>query len=283
MKRIGLIDYYISEWHANNYPAWIARLNTELGTAFAVSYAWAEKDVSPVDGVTTAAWCEKNNITPCADIAEICEKSDMLIILAPSNPETHLRYAQAVLPYGKPTYIDKTFAPDLATAKEIVQLSRQYNTPFFSTSALRYASELAGFAGQPYLMLTGGGGNLPEYIIHLAEMVICLQPAAAERVTVVKQGQQRICHIDHAGGAKTTLLYSPALGYSITGEATDGSAKHAAVTSRFFDGLMKDILQFFTDSSKLPVANEDTLAVMRLRDAILAADRVPGQTVALEK
>ena len=23
MKTIGFIDYYLDEWHANNYPAWI--------------------------------------------------------------------------------------------------------------------------------------------------------------------------------------------------------------------------------------------------------------------
>ncbi|MBQ8350461.1 MAG: hypothetical protein IJY20_00250 [Clostridia bacterium] len=279
MKHIGLIDYYISEWHANNYPAWITRLNADLGTDFTVSYAWAEREISPVDGVDTATWCEKNGITQCASIAEVCEKSDALIILAPSDPDTHLRYAQAVLPYGKPTYIDKTFAPDTATAEEIMRLSAQYHTPFFSTSALRYADALKEFSAPKQLMISGGGSNLPEYVIHLVEMVICLQPEAAKTVTVVRQGNQRICHIDHEGGAKTTLLYSPALGYAITGEDASSNAKHATVGGGFFDGLMADILRFFTDCSKTPVPNEQTLAVMRLRDAILAADQTPGSTV----
>jgi hypothetical protein len=279
MKHIGLIDYYISEWHANNYPAWITRLNGELGTDFTVSYAWAERDVSPVDGVDTATWCKTNGITQCASIAEVCEKSDALIILAPSDPDTHLRYAQAVLPYGKPTYIDKTFAPDTATAEAIMHLSEQYHAPFFSTSALRYADALKEFAAPKNLIITGGGSNLPEYIIHMVEMVICLQKAAAKAVTVVRQGNQRICHIDHEGDAKTTLLYSPAFGYTVTGESADGSAKNATVGGGFFDGLMADILRFFTDSSKTPVPNEQTLAVMRLRDAILAADQTPGNTV----
>ena len=281
MKHIGLIDYYISEWHANNYPAWITRINGELGTDFTVSYAWAERDVSPVDGVDTATWCRTNGITQCKSIAEVCEKSDALIILAPSDPETHLRYAQAVLPYGKPTYIDKTFAPDLATAEEIMRLSAQYGTPFFSTSALRYADALKEFSAPRHLMITGGGSNLPEYVIHLVEMVVCLQKAPAESVTVLRQGNQRICHIEHAEGARTTLLYSPALGYAITGEGADDSAKHAAVGGGFFDGLMADILRFFADSSQTPVPNEQTLAVMRLRDAILAADQTPGSRVAL--
>ena len=29
MGKIGFIDYYISEWHANNYPAWLKQANEE--------------------------------------------------------------------------------------------------------------------------------------------------------------------------------------------------------------------------------------------------------------
>ena len=119
MKKIGFIDYYISEWHANNYPKWISEASERLGEDFKVSYAWAELDVSPVDGVTTDEWCEKFGAEKCETLAELCEKSDVILLLAPSNPEKHLQYAKAVLPYGKTTYIDKTFAPDLATAEEI--------------------------------------------------------------------------------------------------------------------------------------------------------------------
>ncbi len=53
MKKIGFIDYYLSEWHANNYPNWIKTANEKLGTDFEVAYAWAELDKSPLDGVTT--------------------------------------------------------------------------------------------------------------------------------------------------------------------------------------------------------------------------------------
>ena len=51
MKKIGFVDYYISEWHANNYPAWIKSACEELGADYQVAYAWAEEYVSPVDGI----------------------------------------------------------------------------------------------------------------------------------------------------------------------------------------------------------------------------------------
>ena len=42
MKKIGFIDYYLSEWHANNYPDFIKKLTDD----YEVAYACAEKDVS---------------------------------------------------------------------------------------------------------------------------------------------------------------------------------------------------------------------------------------------
>ena len=104
MKKIGFVDFYLSEWHANNYPAWIERISAEMGMEYKVSYCWAEIDTSPVDGVTTNEWCEKFGVQKCATIDELCEKSDVIVILSPKNPETHLRYAEAVLKYGKRTY-----------------------------------------------------------------------------------------------------------------------------------------------------------------------------------
>ena len=171
-KKIGFVDYYISEWHANHYPEWIAQANEALGTDYEVAYAWAELETSPLDGVTTAQWCEKFGAVPCDTIAELCRKSDFIIVLAPSDPQKHLQYASEVLPFGKRTYIDKTFAPDYATAKAIFDIAKAHNTPFFSSSALRYATEIAGIAPLRSMILTGGGSNFNEYSIHLVEMMV---------------------------------------------------------------------------------------------------------------
>ena len=100
MKRIGFVDYYISEWHANNYPAWI----DDAGSDYKVTHVWAELDTSPLDGVTTDEWCAKFGIKKCATIDELCTECDAIIILAPSNPEKHLPYAKAVFKYGKLIY-----------------------------------------------------------------------------------------------------------------------------------------------------------------------------------
>lgn len=270
MKKIGFVDYYISEWHACNYPAWIERICVDMGVEYKVAYAWAEVDVSPVDGVSTAEWCEKFGAEKCATIDELCEKSDVIVILAPSNPETHLRYAEAVLKYGKRTYIDKTFAPDAGTAKEIFALGEKYNAPFFSTSALRYATELDSIDNPDSMLVTGGGSNLPEYFIHLGEQVV-KKMGAVKNVSATKNGTQWIIQAKTEGGKDATMIYGSAMPYNVY-MTKDGKETWKSIKSPFFDGLIADMLNFF-ETGKASFDTAETLKVMELRDAVLAAIR----------
>ena len=124
-KKIGFIDLYISEWHANNYPAWIKKACEEFGYDYEVKYGWGEQDVSPTTGETTDQWCERMGVERCNTIEEICEKSDVLVILSPSRADKHLEYAKIAFTYGKPTYIDKPFSDSVENAKEIFALSEK--------------------------------------------------------------------------------------------------------------------------------------------------------------
>ncbi len=271
MKRIGFVDYYISEWHADNYPAWFEEANEKLGLDYKVCYAWAEEYVAPMSGETTDEWCARKGIERCQTIEELCEKSDVIVILAPSNPEKHLAYAEKVLPYGKRTYIDKTFAPDLATAKEIFAIAEAHNTPFFSSSALRYAEELSDFAGARNIILTGGGRSLEEYVIHLVEMAVSLLKNPAVKVKVNRLGEQRICNIITEDGNRTALIYSGAFGYGVTAEGTDGKLTKKDIKSAFFVNLIADMLNFF-ETGSASFNQAETLEVMKVRDGILKAD-----------
>lgn len=268
MKKIGFVDYYLSEWHANKYPAWIQKANEALGTDYTVAYAWAELDVSPQNGVTSAEWCEKYGTTLCASLEELCEKSDVILVLAPSDPDRHLPYARTVLSYGKPTYIDKTFAPCLADAEEIFALAKQYGTPFFSTSALRYADELKDLDEVSNLIVTGGGGNLPEYLIHQVEMAVMLLQDPAQNVVTHKQGTQVISHVTTLHGAGASFVFDPKLPFTVAAELADGTHTYRTINSDFFFGLIEDILRFYeTQSTSFDPAQ--TLEVMHMRDMIL--------------
>lgn len=276
MKKIGFVDYFISEWHADNYPAWIERICADMGVDYKVAYAWAELDTSPVSGVSTDEWCEKFGAERCATIDELCEKSDVIVILSPSNPETHLRYAEAVLRHGKRTYIDKTFAPDAATAKEIFAISEKHGAPFFSTSALRYATELDSVDAPDSILVTGGGSNLPEYFIHLGEMVI-KKMGTIKRVKATRNGSQWIISAKTASGKDATMIYGCAMPYNVY-MTKDGREAWKSVKSPFFDGLIADMLRFF-ETGKTSFDPAETLAVSRLRDAVLSATENPDREI----
>jgi len=281
MKKIGFIDYYISEWHANNYPKWIKAAAEDMGLDMAVCYACAELDTSPTDGVTTDEWCEREGVVKCNTIEQLCEVSDYICILAPSNPEKHLELCERAFKCGKRTYVDKTFAPDLKTAREIFALSKKYGTPFFSTSALRYAAELSGLEGAENLVVTGTGSNFDEYFIHIAEIAIKLLGVDILAVKATPQGKNQCTVFAEFGSGKhATLVFSPSMPYSVCAEFADGGASYEKIEGGYFAALIKDILAFY-DSGEVPFDGEETLAVMKLREAAICSRNAGGERIEL--
>ena len=69
MIKIGFIDYYLDEWHANNYPAWIKEASEG---EMEVCYCYGEIDAP--NGLTNAEWAEKFGVTLCSSIDEVIEK-----------------------------------------------------------------------------------------------------------------------------------------------------------------------------------------------------------------
>ena len=271
MKTIGFIDFYLDEWHANNYPEWIKNAVKKYGADIKLSYAWAEKDSER--GLSTREWCEKFGVTECKSIDELCEKSDYIVILSPSNPEKHLEYAKKALKFGKRTYIDKTFAPSYAEAKAIFDIAEQNNAEIFSSSALRYASELDGVNNAKNIIITGGGKSVDEYIVHQIEQLTVLFGLGAESVKASEQGEQRIFSVSYRDGKKAMLIFSPVLPFTLCHDGEESG--YTPITSSYFDGLIYDIVRFFETGEHNPT-KEETLEIMKIRDAVLKAEQNPG-------
>lgn len=272
MKTIGFIDYYISEWHADNYPAWIKAAAERLGVEYEVRYAYASRDVSPVDGLTTDEWCEKFGVERCMSIDEICKKADYLIILAPSDPDEHPALAKETLKHGKRTYIDKTFASSLKDAEDIFRMAEASGAEIFSTSALRYATELTEFDAPASVVTTGGGGNMPEYIIHQIEMGVKKLGVGAVSATVTEEGDETVARVSYPDSRSLEMRYNRKHPFTFS----DGD-KTLKMASDFFGGLIEDILRFF-EGADAPVKKEETLEVMKIREGVIRAYET-GNTV----
>lgn len=278
--KIGLIDYMIDEWHANNYPAWIELACEKLGVAAEIAYVWAEEP-APEGKLNTAQWCAHFSGEACDTLEDVCEKSDVIMILAPSNPEKHLPYAERALKFGKPTYIDKTFAPDAASARRMFELSRKYGAPMFSTSALRYAEELNGFERVNAVTTTGGGGSLDEYCIHQIEMIVRLMGTEAKSVICGGSEKHATCLIDFGHGRTAALNYGAGMPFTLDIQRAAGEdSVYLPVKSAFFPTLLEKIIAFYA-GSPVPVSEEQTIACMTLREAVLKAAKEPGRRIAV--
>lgn len=110
MIRLGFIDYFLDEWHANNYPDWLRRQAEARGIKLDLGYAWADCE----RGLTTDAWCRKYRMRRMQSQEALIEACDAIIVLSPDHPEQHERLGRLALESGKRVYMDKTFAPDLA-------------------------------------------------------------------------------------------------------------------------------------------------------------------------
>ena len=278
MKTIGFIDYFLNEWHANEYPKMIRAYNEKNGTDYQVKYAWGE--MAAPNGMTTEEWCAQYEAQPCASIEEVCEKSDFVIVLAPSNPEKHLAYAKAVFACGKNPYIDKTFAPDYATAKAIFDLANEYGVQFFSSSALRYADELNAYMGTANtIFTTGGGSNFDEYIIHQIEMVVKCLGVGAEQVRYTKNADQEWVEVAYANGKVAKMMFAPCMPFAVT-VADEKGSNYLPIESAFFDGLIADILHFFATGEK-SFDGAQTLEVIKIREGAIQAKSKVGVWVKL--
>ncbi|MBQ9977428.1 MAG: hypothetical protein IJP21_02400 [Clostridia bacterium] len=275
MKKIGFVDYYISEWHANNYPKWIKAASEEAGYDFEVAYAWAQEYVSPVDGRNTDEWCEAMGITRCQTVEELCEKSDYIVVLAPSNPEKHLELAKMVFPCGKTTYMDKSFADTTENAKEIFALAEKYGVNFFSTSALRYATELDEIGACSSMSTLGSGGSVEEYIIHQAEMLVKKVGVGAKQIKAQRINEKEFTFtIKYDDNRRASMHFASAAPFCVMPyEASSTKMSFKQIKSDYFLGLIKDILRFFETGK----TSFDVAEILEVNRIMVGAIKSKGQ------
>ncbi len=260
MKKIGFIDYFLDEWHANNYPKFIA---DECGSDFTVAYAYGEIDKP--NGLTTDQWCEKFGVQRCMTIAEVVEKSDCIIVLSPDNPERHLDLCREPLASGKPVYVDKTFAPTKDIAMEIVKNGEDNKTPFCSSSALRFSDELKTVCRDGIAeIISRGPGHFDTYSIHQIEPIVMLMGSEVETVKAFGGNREGIV-MNFSGGRKATMEHGFD-DFQMTIKYKDGTVLEVPQMSNYFPNFIKSLCQFFKDG-EIFAPHDETVAVMGIIEA----------------
>jgi hypothetical protein len=270
MKKIGFIDFFLDEWHANNYPAWIRDNCKAVGRDMDVAYAWAQAPAP--GGLDTDAWCSKYQVEKLPTLEAVVEKSDYLIVLSPDHPEHHETLSRLPLMSGKPVYIDKTFSPDLASGARMFDLAEKYHTPMFSSSALRYAKELGVFPNDQVnretleYVATAGPGKFSNYSVHQLEMIVALLGAGASRIKSLSSENGVLLSMEYSGGRRASMLQMAAAPFQVLFQLKNGKSEFVAECSDIFPRLIHFMLDFF-ESGKPPVPRDETLEIMALIEA----------------
>ena len=276
--KIGFIDYYLDEWHADNYPELIKKASNgahEVCCAYAHVEPPAEMNLR-----SNAQWSADYGIPLVDTIEEVIAQSDCLVVLSPDNPEMHELLCQLPLASGKRTYIDKTFAPDKATAERIFANAEKHNTPCFSSSALRFASELDEIDTSAICKIySEGPGALDVYSIHQIEPIVRLMNARAKRVMflgtvqhpsyMVQFEDDRLVQMHHRSGS-----------FRITTVDALNKGKHYEIKSSFFDLFVQAMVHFF-ETGEAPVTHEQTIDVIAIRAAAVEGAKTPFQWIDL--
>lgn len=280
MKKIGLIDFYLDEYHAHEAFTSLRDLGGEK-TGFAIVAAYAERD--SLGGLTTDSFCEKHGIKRAYSIAELCDEVDCVMILSPDDNDKKEGYAIEAIKYGKPIFMDKTFTTDYGAAVRIFDAADKAGVSLFSSSSLRYASEL-----QPYksnsisVLVIGSGVKLEIYAVHYLEIVCTCMGVGIESVRHEQRGIQEWAHIKYRDGRQATIVISMGeyMDFQVLIADDKGYTRNIVVQSPIFRLQMENILNFFR-TGKPSFDRAETLEIMRVMDAIKKSKEEHGACVTL--
>ncbi len=291
MKKIGFIDHFLKNFHADVYLKLIRE--GRFREQFDVAYAYGEVASG---GVDSAQWCRENGVELLSSAAEVVAKSDCIVVLAPDNPERHWDLCQEALVSGKPVYVDKTFAPDTATATKLIDLATKSGTPAFTTSALRFVPEIGEFldgVGRQYpaqAVSVRGPSSFASYAVHTIEPLVMLLGRGAKEIVYFGDSrfmQFGVTYDDQRIGGFSLFEPSCALGdrwYGHPFEASvifgEGTAAYRFTADAMFGDLADAMCEFF-NGGPTPAPFEDTLEVMALIEAGREAMTMPGKCVAV--
>ncbi len=272
-NRIGFVDNNLDNYHANVY---LKALRGPLkGRGFRVAGCTGLRE-KPSRG-----WAEANDVPYFSDAAALNEAVDYYMVLAPSAPELHLELCQRVFPFGKATYVDKTFAPDLNTARRIFALADRYRVPMQTSSALRYTNvqEHVRAVGQKnvrHMVAWSGGRSFGEYAIHPVELVVSCMGAGVKRVMRRGSGNLSQLLLDCSGGRTAVVnVYVKSKTESAAAvTTTEGTAYLPVERASMFANSTVDILTLF-QTGKPTINRKESLMIRRVLD-------VAGQKRALK-
>ena len=216
------------------------------------------------------------------------------IILGSVDGSQHLEQVEPVFKAGKPVFIDKPLAHNLADALKIQSLGRQYKTPWFSASALRYQKELQQLLASEVLGdVVGcdsfgqsragiGHADLAWYGVHGIETLYTIMGPGCISVTRLQTDKSEQVTGLWANGRIGTYrgirehTHKTGFGASIFGTKSQQQISLPAD----YEGLVIEIAKFFK-TRQPPINDNETIEIFAFIEAADESKRQGGVPVTL--
>jgi predicted dehydrogenase len=233
---------------------------------------------------------EKFGLEIVGSIEELCQKVDG-VMLESVDGRPHLEQAKIVIAAGKPLWVDKPVADDLADVIELFRLAKENNVPCWSSSAMRYDEGVAGAQGNEELGQivacdVFGSSSWAEkhpslylYGIHAVEPLFTVMGPGCETVQRTKTDGVDLVIGVWKGGRIGTFR-------DLRGGKTDfttiiyGKNKMITAKSSGYAPLLQQIVKFFQTGNP-PVPAEETIEIYAFMSAADESQAQGGAPVSI--
>lgn len=227
-------------------------------------------------------------------IEELLAKVDG-VLLESVDGSQHLAQVEPVFAAGKPVFIDKPLAHNLADALKIQALGKKHGVPWFSSSSLRFQEALQQFLRDtPPADIVGcdawsqsrfgeGHADLAWYGVHGVEILYTIMGTGCQSVTRVQTDKSEQVTGTWEGGRIGTYrgirehTHQTGFGATVFGMK---SIQSLTLPSDY-GGLLAEIATFFK-TGRPPVPEEVTLEMFAFIEAADESKRLGGVPVSLE-
>lgn len=209
------------------------------------------------------------------------------VLLESVDGRPHLEQARPVIAAHKPLFIDKPMAASLVDVLVIFRLAKEAGTPCFSSSSLRFGSEVQAVRNKTSPLgdvrrCTASSPMSTEphhpdlfwYGIHGVEMLYTIMGTGCK--TVKREAQDRVVGV-WADGREGIFQAQKGYGAEIEG------AKQSGKTGKY-EGYAPLVVEFckFFKTGKAPVAAEETIEIFAFMEAADESKRQGGAPVSIE-
>ena len=290
--RIGMIGLDTS--HVTTFTKLINDSSKEHGCKVVAGYPGGSPDLPASAqrvGKFTDQLRKEFGVEIVDNIEELCRKVDG-VLLESVDGRCHLAQARPVIKAGRPMFIDKPMAANLADVIEIFTLAKESNVPCWSSSSLRFCPGVAGMKDSTEIgevlgcdafspcSLEEHHPDLYWYGVHGVEALFTIMGPGCESVRRVATKDCDLV-VGVWKGERIGTYRGLRAGKEDYGALVYGTKK-IALSGQYsgYEDLVKQIVNFFK-TGKAPVLPEETIEIFAFMSAADESKAHNGAAVSL--